>query len=63
MCEELEITTECEGIEGQLSEGDTIQHNSTAPTEVDETEDISKDNITIAKMPKPEVNMTMQVQY
>lgn len=61
MCEELETTTVGEGIEGQILEGNTIQDHSTVPTEVEETEDISKDNEMMAKIPKPEV--TMQLRY
>eukprot|EP00261_Vitis_vinifera_P027156 XP_010660862.1 PREDICTED: golgin subfamily B member 1 isoform X4 [Vitis vinifera] len=59
MCEELETTTVGEGIEGQILEGNTIQDHSTVPTEVEETEDISKDNEMMAKIPKPEVCKTI----
>ena len=62
MCEG-ETTTVGEGAEGQILEGDTIQDHSTVPTEVEETEDFSKYNEMMAEMPKPEVNMTMQIQY
>ncbi|XP_034705824.1 uncharacterized protein LOC117929600 isoform X5 [Vitis riparia] len=60
MCEELETTTVGEGIEGQILEGNTIQDHSTVPTEVEETEDISKDNEMMAKTPKPEVSEISQ---
>eukprot|EP00261_Vitis_vinifera_P039243 XP_019080486.1 PREDICTED: golgin subfamily B member 1 isoform X3 [Vitis vinifera] len=62
MCEELETTTVGEGIEGQILEGNTIQDHSTVPTEVEETEDISKDNEMMAKIPKPEDHSTEVIE-